>query len=109
MLCVYYVEVCNFKHTNISLLSQGESIDIEGAIQELDEKAPCIIGFRLTRLEAMDFKILIKNNNIISIPSMRTTLHYYFTTYYVFNITFPLQYHLILLFLEKYVYDIKPS
>ena len=109
VLCVYYVYVCNFKHTNISLLSQGEIIDIEGAIQELDEKAPCIVGFELTRSEAMDFKVLIESDNVIPMPSVLTALHYCFAAYYVFNIAFPLQYHLILLFLEKHVYGIEPS
>ena len=91
------------------MLLQGESIDIEGSIQELDEKAPCIVGFGLTRSEAMDFKVLIESDNVIPMPSVLTALHYCFAAYYVFNIAFPLQYHLILLFLEKYVYGIKPS
>ena len=57
----------------------------------------------------MDFKVLIESDNVISMPSVLTALQYCFAAYYVFNIAFPLQYHLILLFLEKYVYSIKPS
>ena len=56
----------------------------------------------------MDFKVRIESDNVIPTSSVLTTLHYCFAAY-VFNIAFPLQYRLILLFLEKYVYDIKPS
>ena len=57
----------------------------------------------------MDFKVLIESDNVIPMPSVLTALHYCFVAYYVFNIAFPLQYRLILLFLEKCVYSIKPS
>ena len=67
------------------------------------------MGFGLTRTEVKDFKVVIENDNIISLSSIKTALHYCFAAYYVFNISFPNSYRLILLFLEKYVYGMKPS
>ena len=57
----------------------------------------------------MDFKVLIESDNVIPMPSVLTALHHCFAAYYVFITAFSLQYRLILLLLEKYVYDIKPS
>ena len=42
-------------------------------------------------------------------PSVIDALHYSFSSYYVFNISFPPDFHLLLLFLEKYVYGLKSS
>ena len=54
--------------------------------------------------------MVIENDNIISLSSIKTaTLHFCFAPYYVFNISFPNSYRPVLLFLEKYVYGMKPS
>ena len=41
-------------------------------------------------------------------PSIATALHFCFASYYVFNISFPPEFRLML-FLEKFVYNLKPS
>ena len=81
MCCVYYVEVCNFKHTNISLLSQGESIDIEGGIQELDKSSLHYWVWTHEIRSHMDFKVRIESDNVIPMSSVLTTLHYSFAAY----------------------------
>ena len=53
--------------------------------------------------------MVIENDNIISLSSIKTAVHFCFAAYYIFNISFPNVYRPILLFLEKYVYGIKPS
>ena len=81
VLCVYYVEVCNFKQTNISLLSQGESMDIEGGIQELDKSSlHCWVWTHEIRSH-MDFNVRIESDNVIPMSSVLTTLHYCFAAY----------------------------
>ena len=57
----------------------------------------------------MDFKVVIETENVITMPSVATALHYCFASYYVFNISFPLDFRFVLLFLEKYVYQLKSS
>ena len=57
----------------------------------------------------MDFKVVIETKNVISMPSVATALHYSFASYHVFIISFPLDCRCVLLFLEKYVYQLKPS
>ena len=42
-------------------------------------------------------------------PSIATALHFCFASYYVFNISFPPEFRLVMLFLEKFVYNLKPS
>ena len=42
-------------------------------------------------------------------PSLVMAIHFCFATYYVFNISFPSEFRLILLFLEKFVYNLKTS
>ena len=88
---------------------QGEAINIDDALSSLNKKAPCIVGFGETRSEASDFKVLIENVNILTMPSLLSALHYCFAAYYVFNISFPPQYRLVLLFMEQYVYGLNPS
>ena len=75
---------------------QGESIDIDDSIATLESQAPS------------DIKIIIENNTFI-VPSMVTAIHFCFASYYVFNITFPPASRLLLVFLEKYVYNLKTS
>ena len=53
--------------------------------------------------------MVIENDNIISLSSIKTAVHFCFAAYYILNISFPNVYRPILLFLEKYVYGIKPS
>ena len=61
------------------------------------------------RTEAKDLKVVIENDNIISLSSITTAVHFCLAAYYIFNISFPNSHRLVLLFLEKYVYGIKPS
>lgn len=75
----------------------------------LETRAPFFVGFGATRASATDFKVVIETDNVLSMPSVVTALHYCFSTYYVFNISFPPDFRFVLLFLEKYVYGLKPS
>lgn len=75
----------------------------------LETRAPFIVGFGATRASATDFKVVIETDNVLSMPSVVTALHYCFPSYYVFNISFPPDFRFVLLFLEKYVYGLKPS
>ena len=54
-------------------------------------------------------RVVMERDNIISMPSIITALHYYFASYYIFNISFPPQFRPVLLFLEMFVYGLKPS
>lgn len=41
--------------------------------------------------------------------SLTMALHFCFASYYVYNITFPSDFRFVLLFLETFVYGLKPS
>ena len=53
--------------------------------------------------------VVIEKTNALPMPSVSAALHFCFASYYVFNISFPPEFKLILLFLEAYVYGLKPS
>lgn len=78
-------------------------------MHNIDTTAPCLVGFGTTRASASDFKVVIEGDNVMSMPSVVTALHYCFATYYVFNISFPSDYRFVMLFLEKYINMLKPS
>ena len=65
------------------------------------------MGFGVTRASASDFKVVTETDNVLSMPSVVTALHYCFADYYVFNISFPPDFRFVLLFLEKYVNGLK--
>ena len=88
---------------------QGESLNIQDELQTLECKAPFIVGFGLTRASASDFKVIIEEDNVFSMPSLVAALNYCFATYYVYNISYPPDFRFVLLFLESYVYGLKPS
>ena len=52
----------------------------------------------------IDFKVVIATNNIIAMPSLSIALHYCISSYYIYNIAFPLELKAFMLFLESYVY-----
>lgn len=87
---------------------QGESIEIDESIDALQVKAPSIVAFGETRDLATDVKVIIEGNALI-MPSIVTALHFCFASYYVFNIFFPPEFHPIMLFLDKFLYNLKPS
>ena len=82
---------------------------MEDAISGLEETAPCIVAFGATSDSISDVKVVIEKQNIMSMPNVTTALHFCFSSYYVFNISFPFSFKPILLFLEKYVYCLKSS
>ena len=47
--------------------------------------------------------------NIISVSTLTEGLHYYFSAYYVFNISYPPSIKPLMLLLESEVYGLKPS
>ena len=89
--------------------SQGESICIEDALEEVDCRAPFIAAFGLSVDALTDFKLVIEKENILSVPSLALALHCCFAAYYLYNISFPSDVSPIMLFLEQYVYHLKPS
>ena len=50
--------------------------------------------------------VVIEKDNVLPMLSLSTAIHFCFSSYYVFNISFPPAYKFILLFLEKYVYGL---
>ena len=88
---------------------QGESLDIDEELHALGCKAPCIVGFGMTRAAASDFKVVIEADNVFPMPTLVSALHYCFAAYYVYNISYPPDFRFVLLFLESYVYGLKPS
>lgn len=68
---------------------KGESIDIDKAIQSVPVNSPCIIAFGATLDTIEEIKVVIERNNVIRMPSMLSALHYCFSSYYVFNMSYP--------------------
>ena len=93
----------------IYLLSQGNAIEVEEALKTIEVRAPSVVAFGATKDSPSDIKVVMESENIMPMPSMVDALHYCFASYYIFNISFPPDFHLILLFLEKYVYGLKSS
>ena len=53
-----------------------------------------------------DFKVVIEGENIFPMPSLICALHFCFAAYYVFNISFPVDFRFVLLFIELINYTI---
>ena len=62
-----------------------------------------------TRDHISDVKVVIERTNVLSMPSVTKALNFWFCSYYVFNISFPTAFKSILMFLEKYIYGLRPS
>ena len=71
-------------------------------------KAPCIIAFGETRGSPSEMRVVIEDSVFI-VSSISLGLHFCFAAYYVFNLSFPNDFRLPLLYLEKFVYGLKPS
>ena len=89
----------------LSLL-QGESINIDESIATITVKAPTIVAFGETRDSLSDIKISIEDN-VLVVPCMEIAIHVCFASYYIFNISYPLEYRHLLLFLERFIYCLK--
>ncbi len=85
-----------------------ESIDISASIQSIQVKSPCIVGFGATLDSVEEIKVVIEDN-VLRMPSMLCALNYCVSSYYVFNISYPREFRVLMLFLEKHVYCLKPS
>ena len=72
-------------------------------------KSPCIVAFGATLDSVEEMKVVIDDYNVLHMPSMLSALHYCISSYYVFNMSYPPEFRTLMLFLEKYVYGIKPS
>lgn len=84
-------------------------MDIEESLESVECKAPYIAAFGPSLDELSEFKVVIEKDNVISMPSVDTALHCCFAAYYIYNITYPPELRPYLLFLEQYVYCLKPS
>ena len=78
-------------------------------LKKIECSAPSIIAFGDSVTSASDYMVVVEKENIFPLASVTTALHFCFASYYVFNISFPPQFRLVLLFLEKYIYSLKPS
>ena len=74
----------------------------------MDVKAPALVVFGETRDNPTDIRVTIEDA-IFVMPSLVSAIHFCFATYYVFNLSFPQEFRLVLLFLEKYIYHLKTS
>ena len=74
----------------------------------IDVKALFIIALGETRDSPTDMRIIVEDN-VMVMPSLVTAIHFRFASYYVFNISFPTEFRLILLFFERFVYGLKTS
>ena len=86
---------------------QGESVNVEESLSSLTVTAPSIVAFGETRGSPTEIRVLVEGTVVI-VPSVMAGLHYCFTSYYVFNISFPNEFRLPMLFLEKFIYGLKP-
>ena len=88
---------------------QGESVDIESCLADMNIKAPFIAAFGVTRNDISDVKVIVELDNIIPVFDMHTAIHFCFASYYVFNIAYPPSFKNLLIFLERYVYFLKST
>ena len=88
---------------------QGEAIDIDKSLQEVDLAEPYIAAFGVTLDSITDTKLVIEKDNILNMPSLSIALHCCFASYFLFNISYPPHFVPVMLFLEKYVYGMTPS
>lgn len=79
------------------------------SLKDIEQKAPFIAAFGRTREELSDFKVVIEGENILPMHSLRVALHCCFAAYYIYNISYPPDFGTVMLFLEQYVYKLKPS
>lgn len=82
---------------------------MEEALKTLELHSPRIVVFGVTKDLPSDVKVVMESENILPMSSVTDALHYCFASYYIFDAAFPPDFHLLLLFLEKYVYGLKPS
>jgi len=101
--------ICGSDMTCLTLPAQGESIDIEESLASMENQAPLIATFGINMDSLTDFKVVIEGENILPMPSLSCALHCCFAAYYIYNITFPSDLKPLMLFLEKYVYNLEPS
>lgn len=103
----YYVYMC--KYHFFPLVLKGESISVDEAITSIEVKSPCIIAFGTTLDSVGEAKVVMEGDNVLHMPTLLTALHYCMASYYVFNISYPVEFRPFMLFLEKYIYGMKPS
>lgn len=88
---------------------QGESIGIEDVLEKDERRAPYIAAFGPSDDMLSDFKVVVEKDSIFSMPSIATAVHCAFACYYIYNISFTSDTSPLMLFLEQYVYKLKPS
>lgn len=71
--------------------------------------APFIVAFGTTTDDLSDTKIVMERENILSMPSLDMAVHCCFAAYYIYNISYPPDFIPFLMFLEQYIYRLKPS
>lgn len=78
-------------------------------MESVECKAPYIAAFGPSLDELCEFKVVVEKDNVVAMPSMDFALHCCFAAYYIYNISYPPDLRPYLLFLEQYVYRLRPS
>ena len=81
---------------------------MDESINSLNVSAPCIVAFGASRNHIDNIRVIIESE-VVPVANMATAIHFCFSCYYIFNMSFPPSFKLILLFLEKFVCNLKPS
>ena len=68
---------------------QGESIDIDKFLEEVDLAEPYIAAFGVTLDSITDAKLVIEKDNILNTPSLSIAFHCCIASYFLFNISYP--------------------
>ena len=78
-------------------------------MKTMEQQTPYIVAFGRSLNEVTDIKLVIESINIIPISSVSLALHYCFASYYIYSISYPTDNNVFFLFMEQYVYQLKPS
>lgn len=92
----------------LTFFFQGEHVTFEDCLAKVDRRAPFIAGFGLTFDGLTDFKVVIENENVLTMPSLEIAVKCCFAAYFVYNISYPPDLTPFLLFME-YVFNLKAT
>lgn len=82
---------------------KGKSVDVDEAIASIELKSPCIIAFGTTLDSVGEVKVVMEGDNVLRIPLVYSAMHYCMASYNVFNISYPVEFRPLMLFLEKFM------
>ena len=71
--------------------------------------APYIVGFGETQDSIDDVRVVIEKETVICFSCISEALHYCFAAYYIFSISYPPDFKMVMLTLDTHVYGLMPS